>query len=266
LILLVFAHDVVATQDNRVMITAATGALGEAISNGLAAEGYELIIAGRNQTKLDDLQKRLQAKYKRDIQTVIIDFSDTVTIEEAAKKLEQQAIKGLVLIGPRPSLSKNNIPSKEEWSKVFAETFIAPLEVIRLFSPQIQNNGSVVVIAGNSSKNYLPNYPNTNVMRLAWIGEVKNLVQFFAERKVRVNVISPGPILTSHHRDKIKEKSIANKISFEEQLARDVSSIPLKSYGATEDVVNIISFLLSRKSGHLNGTNTVLDGGESTAY
>ncbi len=255
------------SQSNTIMITAATGAFGEAVSFSLAADGYNLIIAGRNQEKLDDLQKRLKAQYKQvSVQSIIIDFSDTKTIEDAVKHITNNSIKGVVLIGPRPLLSKNDIPSKEEWARTFSETFIGPLEVIRIFGPLIQGNGSIVIISGNSSKNYLSNYPNTNVMRLAWAGEVKNLVQFFANRKIRVNAISPGPIFTKHHEEKIKEKAESSKITVEEQLAKDTASIPLKAYGKPEDVTNLISFLLSNKSGHVNGTNILLDGGESTAY
>lgn len=256
----------VSDPNNTIMITAA-GAFGEAISASLAAEGYNLIIAGRNQKKLDSLQNRLKAKHKHIIiQSIIIDFLDTQTIEDAGKKISENIIKGIVLIGPRPLLSKSGIPHKEEWSRVFSETFIGPLEVIRIFGPQIQNNGSIVIISGNSSKNYLPNYPNTNVIRLAWVGEVKNLVHFFGQRKIRVNAVSPGPIFTLHHREKINEKALSNKVTFEEQLIKETTSIPLKSYGTTDDVANLISFLLSVKSAHLNGMNLVLDGGESNAY
>ena len=89
---------------------------------------------------------------------------------------------------------------------------------------------------------------------------------FFAIRKIRVNAVAPGPILTKHHEDKIKGMATENKLTFEEQHAKNASSIPLKSYGKTENVANLISFLLSNKSDHLNGVNIVLDGGESTAY
>lgn len=254
------------SQSNTVLITASTGAFGESISFALAAEGCDLIIAGRDQKKLDNLENRIKTKYKQiDIQKAIIDFSDLTTIKNAVKLVEHSQIKGIVLIGPRPLLGKG-FPSAEEWSKAFTETFIAPLEVIRLFGVGLQNNGSVVIVSGNSSKNYLPNYPNTNVMRLAWSGEVKNLVHFFADRKIRVNVISPGPIFTKHHEERIKVNAIAEKITFEEQLAKNVASIPLKAYGKIDDVSNLVSFLLSDKSSHINGSNILLDGGESTAY
>jgi len=257
----------IAEARNTIMVTAATGALGNAICEQLALEGYDLLIAGRNSEKTDALKKMLTSKYQEvHVQSVIIDFSDTKTIEDAAKQVSPDSIKGIVLIGPRPLLSKNDIPDKSEWAKIFAETFIAPLEVVRLFTPHLQDNSSIVVISGNSSKNYMPSYPNTNVIRLAWTGEVKNLAHFLGSRKIRVNAISPGVILTQHHIERIKIQAASNNVTFEEQLAKETAAVPLKSYGKTEDLGNLISFLLSEKSAHLNGTNTLLDGGESNAY
>jgi len=257
----------IAEARNTIMVTAATGSLGNAICEQLALEGYDLLIAGRNPEKIDALRKMLTSKYQEvHVQSVIIDFSDTKTIEDAAKQVSPDSIKGIVLIGPRPLLSKNGIPDKSEWAKIFAETFIAPLEVVRLFRPHLQDNSSIVVISGNSSKNYMPSYPNTNVIRLAWTGEVKNLAHFFGGRKIRVNAISPGVILTQHHIERIKIQADSNNITFQEQLAKETAAVPLKSYGKTEDLGNLISFLLSAKSTHLNGTNTLLDGGESNAY
>mgnify|MGYP000048772654 CR=1 FL=1 len=257
----------IAEAKNTIMVTAATGALGTAICEQLASEGYDLLIAGRNSEKIKTLKESLNLKYKEvQVQSIIIDFSDIKTIENASKKVLPNFLKGIVLVGPRPVLSKNGIPDKNEWAKAFSETFIAPLEVIRLFELHLQNNGSLVIISGNSSKNYLPSYPNTNVIRLAWTGEVKNLIHFFGERKIRVNAISPGVILTDHHRERITKKAATNTITFEEQLVKDTASVPLKAYGKTEDVGNLVSFLLSTKSAHLNGTNIVLDGGESNTY
>lgn len=251
--------------NNTIIITASTGELGEITCETLAKEGYNLIITGRNQKKLDNLQKKL--KYtKVNIQNIVIDFSDIKTIENAVQKISSYSIKGIVLIGSRPTLSKDSIPKKEEWLKNFSETFIAPLEVLRLFEPYIQDNGSIIIMSGATSKYYMPAYPNTNVIRLAWSGEIKNLSQHFSKHKIRVNAISPGIILTKHHEEKIKENAILNNLSFNEQLVKATDSMPLKSYGKPEDVANLISFLLSDKASHINSTNILLDGGESSAY
>ncbi|MCC8484060.1 MAG: SDR family oxidoreductase [Rickettsia endosymbiont of Labidopullus appendiculatus] len=255
------------SSSNTVLVTGSTGAFGEAISSSLASEGYNLLITGRNEKKLKSLKNKLQTKYpSTKVETLKIDFSDFKTIKAAANKTDGVSLKAVVLIGPRPSLRKNGFPSTEEWSEEFKKTFIAPLEVLRTFGEKIENNGSIVIISGSSSKNYLPNYQNTNVLRLAWIGEVKNLVQFFAVRKIRVNAVSPGIILTEYHKKRIEEKAKLNNTTFQAQLSLDTAAIPLRSYGHTDDVANLISFLLSDKSAHLNGSNILLDGGESTAY
>ncbi|MGN7619447.1 MAG: SDR family oxidoreductase [Rickettsia amblyommatis] len=89
---------------------------------------------------------------------------------------------------------------------------------------------------------------------------------FFADRKMRVNSISPGIVLTQHHEDRIRAQAISNNISYKAQLSQDTSAIPLKSYATKEDVANLAIFLLSNKASSLNGINVLLDGGESSAY
>jgi 3-oxoacyl-[acyl-carrier protein] reductase len=250
-----------------VLITSATGALGKAISSHLASEGYDLVLAGRNTEKLENLKDEISKTFKScHVTTLIVDFSDIGRMRESITKASLGPIHGIVLITPRPDLLKSVIPAAEEWTKTLQETFVAPLESLRLLTPFVQEAGSIVVMAGNTSKSYLPDYPNTNVIRLAWVGEIKNLTCFFASKGIRVNAISPGPILTDYHRHKLAKEARQNGITFEEQLAKRTALIPLGTYGTTADVSNLVHFLLSEKAAHINGTNMVLDGGESTGY
>jgi 3-oxoacyl-[acyl-carrier protein] reductase len=250
-----------------ILITASTSYFGEAISLQLASEGYDLILAGRNQEKLNTLKgKILKKSDKTKINTVYIDFSKLQTIKKLTTNLESEKIDGIVLIAPRPELSKTNIPSPEEWEKVFKETFIAPLECIRLFEPFTNDNSSIVIISGNSSKEYLPNYPNVNVIRLAWTGEIKNLAHFMSSRKIRVNAISPGLILTPYHIERITKEAKNNHLTFEEQLQKRTAAIPSGRYGSLADVSSLVSFLLSKQSTQINSSNITLDGGQSNVY
>lgn len=252
--------------NNTVFVTLATSEFGEAICSLLASEGYDLLISGRNKEKLSFLQKKLQQEYPTiSVQSVLIDFLDTKSIEIAARN-SCQSLQGIVLMRPRPVVRATGIPSKEEWLQSFQEAFINPLEVIRFFGPKIKNNGSIVIIIGNTSKFYTLNYPNINNFGVLWGGELKNLMYFFAPRNIRVNAISPGPILTQYHITNTKKRAQENGITFEEQLKKDASSIPLKTYGKVEDIAFLVSFLLSTKSNHINGENIAIDGGEFTSY
>lgn len=265
-IFMFLAFSTIARADT-ILITAATGSFGEALSFHFASEKFDLILAGRDKSKLDDLKKRILNRHQNsNISTIIVDFSDIKAMQLSLQNIKFSQLDGLILIGPRPELTRNNIPSPDEWKKAFNETFIAPLECLKQIIPNVRDNGSIVIISGNSSKDYLRAYPNSNVIRLAWTGEVKNLMHFLAPRKIRVNAISPGPILTKFHRDKIAKTASDNKITFEEQFQNNAKSIPLGTYGALDDVTNLVDFLISKKSKHINGTNILLDGGESNAY
>ncbi len=248
-----------------ILVTAATGELGTAICNHLALQGYDLILAGRDQQKLNTLHSRLQKKYAGHFSIRILDFSNRDTLQTFANTI-QEPLAGVVLISGRPNLPKDNLPTAQEWTSTFEETFIAPLETLRLLDQHIQDNASIVLISGITSKVYLPVHPNTNVIRLAWAGEIKNLAHFFGKRKIRVNAISPAIILTKYNQNKIQERANQSNMSYDQQLRKETSSVPLKQYGVPNDVAELTHFLLSDSAKHINAVNIPLDGGESNAY
>lgn len=254
-------------QAKTILITAATGSLGEAIGFYLASKKYKLILAARHAEKLKDLTQRIQEAYPDAcISSMILDFSKTKDAQKRMQKFEKGSIDGVVLIGPRPALGNTGIPEATLWQHTFSETFVAPLMFLKEISPHIKSHGSIVVMSGQTSKEHIPAYPNGNVMRLAWTAEIKNLISVFSPEKIRVNAVSPGPILTPFHQEKINYLAAQKGISWEEQYRQNVEGIPLKSYGSVSDVAHLVHFLLSDKSKHINGTNILLDGGESNTY
>jgi 3-oxoacyl-[acyl-carrier protein] reductase len=180
----------------------------------------------------------------------------------ANKKLD-----GIVLIPPRPSfVTTSGIPLESEWNQVFKLTYMGPLDVLKRMIPYVKVGGSVVLISGSSSLQYLPNYPNTNVVRLAWIGELKNLVYYLSPYKIRVNAISPAIILTPFNITKIQKRAAEKGKSFKDELEAVTSHTPLRRYGEPEDVAKVVYFLLSDLASHVNGVNLPVDGGESLTY
>lgn len=141
-----------------------------------------------------------------------------------------------------------------------------PLETLKSFSNRLVDNSNVVVMSGLSSKYLLSGYSNTNVLRIAWNAEIKNLSKHFGKKNIRINAISPGIIMTNHHQDRIKLKAKKNGVSYEKQLELDSSIVPLNNFGKPIDVANLVSFLISTKSKHINGSNIALDGGQATSY
>ena len=80
------------------------------------------------------------------------------------------------------------------------------------------------------------------------IGLTKYLSTYLANKKIRVNSVSPGGIY------KDQPKQFVNKIS---------KLIPLKRMATRNDMNSIIIYLLSDSSSYMTGSNLVIDGGRS---
>ena len=74
---------------NYTLITGAGSGIGEALAYRCAAEGFNLILLGRNQEQLDELKTSIAAKHHIDIQTLIVDL----LAPEAAEFVHKQCRK-----------------------------------------------------------------------------------------------------------------------------------------------------------------------------
>ncbi len=153
-----------------------------------------------------------------------------------------------------------------EWESVLQAGYTQPLAVFQKVIPCLKEEASVVRFSGITSKQYSEGYQNTNVVRMAWAAQVKNLMYQLSQKKVRVNLISPGFILTPFNLLKVKSRASELGLEVREYLKTTVDKLPLKRYGAPEEVADVVSFFLNKKSRHVNGVNLVVDGGESVAY
>ena len=108
-----------------ILVTSSTGALGGAIAKDLATKGYNLILAGRDESKLNALKNLLAKRVK--VEVIKIDYSDLVTIKLAADSLKDKSIDGIILIPPRPAFDSKAIPGPIQWRANFEEVFYSSI-------------------------------------------------------------------------------------------------------------------------------------------
>ncbi len=77
----------------------------------------------------------------------------------------------------------------------------------------------------------------------------KVLALEYAKYKIRVNVVSPGFIMT--------EKK---KMMSEQDIQNVIESIPLKRAGNSDDIANVVMFLASDDSSYITGANIPISG------
>jgi NAD(P)-dependent dehydrogenase (short-subunit alcohol dehydrogenase family) len=75
-------------------------------------------------------------------------------------------------------------------------------------------------------------------------------------RRIRVNVISPGPIETP-----IRDKVGGTREQIEQFKAKVLAATPMGWMGTPDEVANAAVFLASDDSGYVTGTELFVDGG-----
>ena len=116
--------------------------------------------------------------------------------------------------------------------------------MIKAKSGRIINIASVVGIAGNSGQS------NYSASKAGIIGFTKSIAKELASRNILVNAVAPGFIqtkMTDVLNDSVKESIL--------------EQIPLRKFGTTEDVANVVKFLASEDSSYITGQVINVDGG-----
>jgi 3-oxoacyl-[acyl-carrier protein] reductase len=249
------------------LVTCASGELGAAIAKELASEN-NLILTGRNTFKLQQLQKELQAQHPWSYEIVELDYCDQRSLLnfESFLKTRIGEISGLVLITPRPQFGSSLLQSESNWFTLFQTTFTGPLEALKSALPYFASQGKIAIIGGITSVQLLPEYGPSCIVRRMWTTYAKALSHQLGPKGISVNVLSPGVVLTHFHEERIANKAEQHSLSYQEQMGREVASIPMRRHALPEEVAKSVKFLLSSDSNFINGVNLVLDGGATVSY
>ena len=236
-------------KNKKVLITGATGGIGNALVEKFNNLEASIIATGTNEEKLNKLKKNfpniLIEKFKLDEHDKIESF-----IESADKKLD-----GLEILVNNAGITLDNLSirlSDEHWKKVLdinlTSTFLmckhAIKKMLKKKYGKIINITSIVGHTGNLGQ---ANYAASKAGIVAFS---KSLAIEYAKKNINVNCISPGFIKTEMT-DKINEE-------FKKTL---VSKIPSGDLGTGEDVSNCVAFLASDMSSYINGETIHVNGG-----
>lgn len=250
------------------IVTGASGELGGAIAR-LLAQDNNLILTGRDSSKLKKLQEELKAASPNNFEVSTLDFVSDASRKSFINYLNQNhaSIAGLVLITPRPQFYGKGVWQEENvWLDVIQNTFTGPLEVLKNVVPYLANPSKVVVIAGTTSIQVQPETGPNGVIRRMWTTYNKILSHQLGPKGISINTVSPGVVMTDFHQKRIQKKANDDGITYNDQMEKEVANIPLRRHAKPQEVAQTVKFLLSEQSDFINGVNLLLDGGLTLSY
>jgi uncharacterized protein len=80
------------------LVTGASSGIGEAFAEVLAAEGFDVVITARRETRLRDVQTRLQEKYRARVEVIAEDLNDPAAPARLCAELEARGLMIDVLV------------------------------------------------------------------------------------------------------------------------------------------------------------------------
>ena len=231
-----------------ILVTGASSGIGRAIAIACAEQGANVILNGRNQERL---QATLDALAGDGHLVIAADLVDATQRQALAEQVP--VLNGVVHCAGIGSRVLCKMLEEQDVSRVMQANFEAPvlLQAELLREKKIAKEASIVFIASAAAT--MPSVGNAiySASKAAIIAYAKCLAQELANRKIRVNCISPAMVWTD----------LALVGATEEQLHEAEQNYPLKRYAQPEDITGAAIYLLSDASSWVTGSNYELTGG-----
>ena len=236
-------------KNKKVLITGATGGIGNSLINKFHSLGSKILATGTNEEKLEKIKLNYSGihveKFRLDEHDKIESFINTV----------EAKLDGIEILVNNAGITLDNLSirlTNENWKKVLdvnlTSTFLMCKYVIKKMLRKkygkIVNISSIVGHTGNLGQ------ANYSASKAGIVAFSKSLAIEYAKKNININCVSPGFIQTEMT-EKINEE-------FKKNL---ITKIPSGCLGTGEDVSNCVAFLASDMASYINGETIHVNGG-----
>jgi NAD(P)-dependent dehydrogenase (short-subunit alcohol dehydrogenase family) len=233
------------------VVTGGTSGLALASAQLFVQEGAHVFITGRRQDALDEAVA-LIGENVTGVQADSADLADLDRLFDTVQR-ERGSIDVLYASAGTGEAAGLGDITEEHFDAQFGLNTRGTLFTVQKALPLFNDGGSIVMTGSIASIKGWPDWSVYAASKAAlhafarvWLFELK-------DRRIRVNVLSPGQIATPIQEELFDE---ATKAQFE-------ALIPRGKMGRPEEIASVALFLASDDSSYVNGQELAVDGGTS---
>ena len=238
-----------------VLVTGATGSIGEAISRRFAIEGAKVVLTGRSEEKLKALQKQM---LEEGLQTdyVVMDVASETSISQAMQTVADKFGNIDMLVNnagysarsEKKYLHEQTIENIDGLMMVnLRGVILTSREVVKYMTDSQQ--GRIIHISSIVGMQGKTKHAEYSAAKAGLFGLMKSQAIELGKYAITVNCVSPGLVPRENASD--------------EKLSESASRNVLDKLCAPEDIAHSVAFLASKEAEFITGQNLVVDGGRS---
>lgn len=231
------------------LICGASSGLGSVCANTPAAEGVQVTLVSRNEHKLQEAYKQIEASTGIAAKWIAADLSQAADRQAVAAACSDIDIMVTNAGGP-PSMPFAQLETSH-WQAALEQNFLAAVELIQAVLPGMVSRrfGRIVHITSVSVRSPVTNLELSTAARMALTGFVGSVSREVAQHNVAINNLLPGTIMTGPLQElgPVAETLIA--------------SVPAGRAGTPAEFGAACAFLCSEAAGFIVGQNLSIDGG-----
>ncbi|MFP7693798.1 SDR family NAD(P)-dependent oxidoreductase [Bacillus subtilis] len=235
------------------LVTGGTSGIGLATAQKFVNEGAYVYITGRRQNELDKAVNQIG----KNVTGVQGDISKLEDLDKLYDIIKQE--KGKLDILFANAGIGNFLPlgeiTEEQVDRTFdinvKGTIFTVQKALSLFPDKV---GSIIVTGSTAGSIGNSAFSVYGASKAALRALVRNWILDLKGTEIRVNVVSPGGILTPAYDELFGD-------ALEEVMENSRNTVPAGKVGTPEEVANAVSFLASDESSYLTGVELFVDGG-----
>jgi 3-oxoacyl-[acyl-carrier protein] reductase len=233
------------------LVTGASGGIGSAIAQALAAQGARLAVSGSNVAKLEAFRDSLNGDHV----ALPCDLSDGAAVDALVPAAVDALGGKLDILVNNGGITRDNLVMRmkdDEWDQVIRVNLEAAFRLARAAArPMMKARfGRIVSITSVVGTTGNPGQANYAASKGALTAMSKALAQELASRGITVNCVAPG-FIASPMTDGLPD---AQKDALN-------ARIPMGKMGAGADIGSAVVYLASREAGYVTGQTLHVNGG-----
>ncbi len=246
------------------LVTGSSRGIGRGIALGLAAEGCDVMLTGRDEAALRGVVAEVE-KLGRKAKSETRDLRENDAPAALAEAVRKNFGRLDILVNNAGTTKRGDFLelTDADWQEGYALKFFAHVRLARAAWPLLRaSGGSLVTIGGTSGRIPIAAFTIGSSVNAAVAAFAKALADRGKTDGVQVNTIHPSYVETERFWRRIKadmERTGQDEAAVREWHRKDIG---VTRFGTPEDIAGLIAFMVSPRGRWLHGATIDMDGGE----